>query len=65
MIPPREGWKGRQHTQTSDAPLVLQYVALGASHVVYLDRSEVKEQDFRCWTNHHLSTLTCSALHTP
>ena len=57
MIPPREGWEGRQHTQTPAAPLVLQYVAHGGS--------EVKEQDFCCWTNHHLSTLICSSLHTP
>ena len=36
------------------AALVAQYIALGGSEVVYLDRSEVKEQDFRHWTAHHL-----------
>ena len=54
MILPREGWEGRQHTKTPAAPLVAHYVALGGSEVVYLDRSEVKERDFRHWTAHHL-----------
>ena len=47
MILPREGWEGRQHTQTAAAPLVVQYVAAGGLEVLYLDHSEVKEQDFR------------------
>ena len=69
MILPREGWEGRQHTQTPAAPLFLQYVALSGSEVVYLDRSEVKEQDFRCWTKYHLLApnlqLTAHSLSQP
>ena len=39
MILPREGWEGRQHTQTPAAPLVAQCVELGGAEFVYLDRS--------------------------
>ena len=43
-----------EHSQTPAAPLAVHYVELGGSEVVYLDRSEVKEQYFRHWTAHHL-----------
>ena len=52
MILPREGWEGQQYTQTAAAPLVIQYVELGGSEFVYLDRSG--GQDVRHWTTHHL-----------
>ena len=54
MILRMERSEGQQHTQTPAAPLVAQYVELGGSEVVYLDRSEFKEQDTRHWTAHHL-----------
>ena len=52
MILPREGWEGRQHTQTPAALLIAQSVALGGSQVLYLDRLE--KRDLGQWTAHHL-----------
>ena len=52
MILPREGWEGQQYARTPAAPLVAQYVELGGSEFVCLDRSV--EQGVRHWTAHHL-----------
>ena len=52
MILPREGCEGPQHTQTPVAPLIAQYIELGGSEFVYLDRT--LELVGRHWTAHHL-----------
>ena len=67
MNPPREGCEGQQYSQSPAAPLIAQYVELGGSEFVYLDRPVGVVG--RHWTAQHLPSpnvqLTLDPLDLP